>query len=274
MRLTLDTMAAASGRLSGVVARPGKSATSLSAHTTRTQPRSASQSAGRHLTGSIASLWRSLTTPERAAWQAAAVDVTLASGPHTAPALTGYTLFMSCNRRLASLGFGYTLTWPGPATPVPGIATLEVIPTYTQPGAPQYLASLPLWIDPTIPAPFCAIVRASPALSAAKAHTRRSDLRSIGVMVPYPTFTVDTLPLWLAIYGTIPPVGAITYEVQLIDPRSGLVGAPRRTRASFASLSVPDYSAGTVTVAFGGTDQAAIDDTVISFGGVPVAGGQ
>lgn len=274
MRLALPTTTAASGRLSGVVASTDKTGVSLRPNTPRTQPRSQAQSAARHLTGSIASLWRCITHHERAAWDAAAQIQHRRDRLGESHTPTGYSLFFECNRRLATLNFGYQLTSPGLAVPVPGIASLQVIPTYTQPTGPQYLASLPLWIDPTIPSPIVALVRATPALSAAKGHIRRSDLRILGFFVPYPTFTVDTLPLWLGVFGTLPTVGTITYEVQLIDPRSGFAGPPRRTSATFASLPVPDYSEGDVTIAFGGTDVAVVEDTEISFGGIPVAGGQ
>jgi len=274
MRITLSHATAASGRLSGFVARPDKTGTSLCAFRPRTQPRSQAQSAARHLTGSIASLWRRIAHHERAAWEAAAQIQHRRDRLGASRTPTGYSLFFECNRRLATLNFGYQLTSPGLALPVPGIETLQVIPTYTQPTGPQYLASLPLWIDPTIPSPYVALVRATPALSAAKGHIRRSDFRILGFFVPYPTFTVDTLPLWLAVFGTLPTIGTITYEVQLIDPRSGFAGPPRRTSARFASLAVPDYGDGAVTLAFGGTDVAVVDDTQISFGGIPVAGGE
>lgn len=274
MRFVSPTLQAASGRLAGFVASHGRAGGQLRAHTPRTQPHSVSQTNSRHITGSLASLWRSLPTAAHAAWEAAALTQPRHDKLGLSHALSGYALFVSTNRRLATLGFGYQLTEPGPSAAIPPIQLLEVIATYTQLIPPQTVVGMPLWIDPTIPAPYCAVVRASASLSQVKHHLRKSDFRVIGVFVPYPTFSIDTLPGWLAIYGTLPGSGTITFEVNLIDPRTGYIGAPRRCSVAYVSAPVPVYSPGAVTIGFNGVDVAVIDDTEISFGGVPVAGGQ
>jgi hypothetical protein len=49
------------------------------------------------------------------------------------------------------------------------------------------------------------------------------------------------LALWQAVYGTYPPAGTITFELSLVDPISGLVGAAVRAATSYTYTPPPAY---------------------------------
>ena len=261
MKLTLSLLTAASGRLSGVVATSGRTGAQLRAHTPRTQPRSPSQQTARALTGSLPAIWRRLAAADRAAWQA--------SRNH---ARSGYTAFVASARNLATVGFPPVHRPLPPSAPIPPIHTLSAIPGYSQPSPPRYLTSFPVFIDPTIPPLYYAVIRATQGLSATKGNIRPSDLRVVAIMPLTSGYSVDCYTGWVAAWGGPVSSGTVTFQANLIDPATGLAGPPIRCSAYYSTPPVPDVQPGTVTILQNGTVIAVETNTVISFGGVPVAG--
>jgi hypothetical protein len=185
---------------------------------------------------------------------------------------TGYTLFLGNNRRLATLGLPLVLELPSPPPAIPQIASFLALPQYNQLIPPQYLTSLPVFLDPTVPAPFYAVIRATPGLSTTKGHIRPSDLRIVAVFQCGQGNTADTYPGWVAAFGSPLPTGVVTFEANLVDPLTGFAGPRVRCSAAYETLPIPVVQPGTVTISQNGVVIALVPDTVISFGGVPVAG--
>lgn len=274
MRIRLTIATAASGRLSGVVATSGRVGPQLRAQTPRRQPRSPSQQAARALTGSLPAVWRTLCPAARAGWNALAGDSAAHPHPGGRSPLTGYTAFLSSARNLATLGYEPIL-WPfRPPAPIPAIRSLLALPGYNQPSAPQYLTSFPIFIDPTIPPTFWAVIRATQGLSATKGHIRQSDLRIVAVFPLSSGYSIDAYPGWTLAWGAPISSGTVTFQANLVDPASGLAGPPIRCSAFYATLQIPVLQPGTITISQSGVDIAVETDTVISFGGVPVAGAE
>jgi hypothetical protein len=272
MRLTLTHAQAASGPLAGVSASSTRQGARLAARVPRLQPRTPSQQSARHFTGSLPALWRTLTSSQRAAWSNPPAHVhSHAALAHTSQA-SGYPLFVACNRRLLTLGLPPVLSLPSQPPAVPPIRSFTATPAYNQAIPPQYLTSFPVYLDPTIPAPYFAVIRATMGLSPAKHHIRQSDLRIVAAIACGNGNTVDTYPGWVAAFGAPLPFGIVAFVANLLDPRTGFAGPRVRCSAAYATLPIPVIQPGTVTISQNGTIIAIEPDTLISFGGVPVAG--
>jgi hypothetical protein len=115
------------------------------------------------------------------------------------------------------------------------------------------------------------VLRASAALSPTRFNIRSSNLRVIQAGVMWPSEPYGVLALWQAVYGTYPPAGTITFELSLVDPISGLVGAAVRAAASYSYTPTPPPIPGTVTVEVEGVTIAEIPDTYIQVEGITVA---
>jgi hypothetical protein len=96
-------------------------------------------------------------------------------------------------------------------------------------------------------------------------------LRVIQAGVMWPSEPYGVLALWQAVYGTYPPGGTITFELSLVDPISGLVGAGVRAATSYSYTPTPAPTPGTVTVEVEGVTIAEIPDTYIQVEGITVA---
>jgi hypothetical protein len=79
------------------------------------------------------------------------------------------------------------------------------------------------------------------------------------------------LALWQAVYGTYPPAGTITFELSLVDPISGLVGAAIRAATRYSYTPTPAPTPGTVTIQVEGITIAEIPDTYVQVEGATVA---
>jgi hypothetical protein len=96
-------------------------------------------------------------------------------------------------------------------------------------------------------------------------------LRVIQAGVMWPSEPYGVLALWQAVYGTYPPAGNITFDLSLVDPASGLVGAAVRAAANFSYTPTPPPIPGTVTVQVEGQTIAVIPDTWFDVEGQTVA---
>lgn len=214
----------ASGKAGGIVAYGSRTGQHLRARTTKINTRSDTQTARRMTFAAITSSWRSLTCAQRAAWAQAATGKE-----------SGYTLYGSRNLNLFNLGLTPNLTTPEPAPPFPAILSLTATPTYTT-GTPQptlngfLIAATLAGATSTT-----ARLRATPAYSATHAFTRRGDLRTLALFTPSSLPLTQPLPAWQAIFGTFPPAGTITFELDFIDPASGAKSPAVKCAASYTS---------------------------------------
>ena len=172
----------------------------------------------------ITSNWRSLTDAQRAAWAEAATGKK-----------SGYTLYGSRNLNLFNLGLTPNLTTPEPAPPFPAILSLTATPVYT-PGRLPNLSGFLIAATLAGATSTTARLRATPAYSATRAFTRRGDLRTLALFTPSSLPLVQPLPAWQTIFGTFPPAGTITFEMDFIDPASGAKSPAVKCAASYTAI--------------------------------------
>jgi len=267
----LVTIADASGLAGGVVAYHGRTGNHLRAHTPRLQPRSSSQTNSRAILGGLSALWATLPPATQAGWAALAAFLSGSARARTQSPRTGYCLFVSCNRNLVSIGTG-PITEPQAPRPLSPIYSLAAAPNYDTPDPPRNLLSWQLTVSPTIAPDQVLVVRASPALSPARGNIRPSDLRIIGVWSPWPIYSAPFYDGWVAAWGYPPPAGQITFQVNVVDPFTGLAGPPFRASTTYSYTVGPLPAPGSILIEIEAEPVATVAATFIEVEGVPVAG--
>ena len=166
----VSTFGAASGRAGGFVASRCQAGQQLRAGRPARQPRSNSQRQARALTGSLAALWRGLAAAQRQGWAVLAQACPRRDRLGQRHALTGYALFISCNRNRLTIGV-YAPLLTAPALPsIPPLASLAAVPAYTgDPGA-LVLSGFALTYSPPVPLPWAGVLRMSAPLSPGRAR--------------------------------------------------------------------------------------------------------
>ena len=222
MRYTGLLTSSASGKAGGIVAYRGPTGQHLRARTTKINTRSNAQTARRMSFAAITSSWRSLTCAQRAAWAQAATGKE-----------SGYTLYGSRNLNLFNLGLTPNLTTPEPAPPFPAILSLTATPVYTASSPLPTLSGFLIAVTLAGATSTTARLRATPAYSATRAFTRRGDFRTLSLFTPSSLPIIQPLPAWQTIFGTFPPDGTITFEMDFIDPASGAKSPAVKCAASY-----------------------------------------
>lgn len=259
--MLLITTAPGSGKLGGVVSTRTRAGSRFHARTARTQPRTASQTNARALTGALSQVWRSLTPAQRTTWG------NLASG-----ARSGFNVFIACNRQLLSLGSAPILQAPPVRPTFPPLYNFAATPVYNQPAPPRGLWGWQLDTTPEIPFGWGLVARATQALSPAKGNIRPSDLRIIAAASNLSTPALIPASSWLAIWGSGPYAGAVTWELTLIDMRSGFASPAVRATALYSATLPPGPTTWQTTQQQDGTTIAITTDTLYTQEGEPIAG--
>lgn len=260
-----------SGKLGGLVGTRNRSGNQFRARILPRQALTPSASEARAITGGLSALWRILTEAEQSTWTELATTLTCTDRLGQPLTLSGYALYIACSRRLVTIGITQQLR-AAPALPsIPPIYGFQAQPIYNPPGAEPGLSDILLATAQPLPPGFLPVLRASAALSPTRAHVDASRLRVIEAGTSWATQPHSALAPWLATYGTAPPGGTITFELSLVDPASGLVGAAVRAAPSYAYTPTPPPPAGTVTIQVEGITIAEIPDTYIQVEGITVA---
>ena len=265
------TSAATSGKMGGLVGSRGRAGHQLRAHIIPRQALTVSSSEARAITGGLPGLWRKLTPAEQSTWADLAQSIPARDALGQLLTLSGYALYIACNRRLITIGITEPLCAAPAGSSIPPIYGFTATPIYAAPGAAQALTDIVLTTATPLPANFLPVLRASFALSPAQANVRASNLRVIQAGVMWPSQPYSALALWQAVYGANPPAGTITFELSLVDPISGLVGAAVRAAASYSYTPTPPPIPGTVTVKVEGETVAVIPGTWVEVEGGTVA---
>jgi len=248
-----------SGKLGGVVGSRTRQGQRFHARTAHQQPMSPSQRNSGAITLTLARAWRSLTASQREAWQ-------LLAGQSS----YGYNAFIACNRRLATIGLPPTLLAPGARPSFPAIINLEANAIYSSGEPGSFLTN---WRIDTIleqTGLYGIVVRATQALSQAKANIRPSDLRVIfaGINTTTPLF-ID-ISAWLAVWGAGPSVGWVTFQVNLVDPQTGLAGTPASCRIYINAAPGGGPGSNTVIIEQQGVEIAVTTGIIYEQGGFPL----
>jgi hypothetical protein len=266
----ISTFGAASGHAGGLVASHGRAGAQLRVRVFNCQPRSVSQVTARARTGSLPSLWRLLTPAEHETWAALAKTAIVHDALGQSVTLSGYSLYIACARRLITIGILEPLRAAPVVPSIPPIYGFTATPVYNAPGTSGALEDILLTTSNPLPPDFTPILRASAALSPTRFNIRASNLRVIQAGVMWPGGPYGVLTLWQTIYGSYPLSGAITFELSLVDPFSGLVGAAVRAATSYSYTPTPAPTPGTVTVEVEGVTIAEIPDTYFQVEGINV----
>jgi len=223
------------------------------------------------ITGALPGLWRLLTPAEQTTWGELASTLPARDALGQTITLSGYALYIACTRRLITIGITEPLTSAPTAPSVPPIYGFQASPLYNDPTDPTALYDIQLTTAEPLPNGFIPVLRASAAVSQARGNIRASNLRVIQAGAIWPSQPQSALDSWQAIYGTTPPVGTITFELSLVDPASGLVGAAVRTSTSHSFTPVPTPPPGDLTIQIEGTTVAVVSDGSISIEGTVIA---
>lgn len=271
--LVIATNGAASGKAGGFVASHGRAGAQFRAQVINRQPRSASQQQARALTGSLAPAWRALTNAQRQGWSQLASSVLRTDALGQEQPLSGYTLFVSCNRNLLSIGEAAIIAAP-PAPPAfPAIAAFTAAALYTAPPPENFLSAFALAWTPAALSPFAGLVSASAALSPTRGNVRPSDLRIVAALNPLPLSGVNLLATWITAWGAPPPNGTVTFSLTLLDPASGFASPAVRATAPINAALPNPYIPGDILIEINETPVAVLTDQVIEFNENPQAGG-
>jgi hypothetical protein len=250
-----------SGKLGGVVGSRGRAGYQLRARVASCNPRSSRQQQARALTGALAGIWRALTPQQTTAW------ATLAQGSET-----GYSLFLACNRRLATIGRPALDAAPPNRPTLPAISAFAVAPIYDNAVRPVNIVAFTLSYDIGPNATLAAIVRATASLSPAKGNFRPSDLKTIATLNPAPPGLAIVSSAWNAVYGQAPTTGNITFALSLLDPASGFAG-PAVLASTTYQVYLPYPSPPTTVVIYvDDVEVAVVPNTAVQVDGVQVAG--
>ena len=267
----ISAIGAASGKAGGIVASRGRTGAQVCARVQRTQPRSSTQQNARAQTGQIAGLWRNLTHAQRQGWNALASSITRQDRLGQSYTPSGYALFLSNNRTLATFGtIGQLITAPTLST-FPAIDSFSAQPVYDNPTAPQNLIGFALNYAPVPPPQMAAIIRATAPLSAPKANVRCSDLRVIAALDPLPPNSVVLFSSWLELFGTPTPVGTVVFELNLVDPLTGFTAPAVRAACSSNRNGASPYTPNTITVEINSDTVATLENQYIELNGTIVA---
>jgi len=271
MRYISLMSSSSSGKLGGLVASGGRGVNQLRARIIPRQSLTDSASEARAITGGLPALWRLLTPAEHQSWAELAEGVPVRDALGQSVTLSGYALYIACARRLITIGIIEPLRAAPPRPAIPPIYGFEATPIFSSPGASSALEDIQLTTANPLPLDFTPVLRASAALSPTRFNIRASNLRVIQAGVMWPSEPYGVLALWQAVYGTYPPAGTITFELSLVDPISGLVGAAVRAVTSYSYTPTPAPTPGTVTVEVEGVTIAEIPETYIQVEGITVA---
>ena len=173
--------------------------------------------------------------------------------------------------RLLTIGITEPLCAAPAASSIPPIYGFTATPVYAAPGAARNLTDIALSTAAPLPPNFLPVLRASAALSQTRAYIRPSNLRVIQAGVTWASQPYSALALWQQVYGTTPPGGTITFELSLVDPVSGLVGAAVRAATTYNYTPTPPPIPGTLTVEVEGQTIAVIPDSYVEIEGDVVA---
>jgi hypothetical protein len=265
------TSSSVSGKMGGLVGSRNRSGSQLRARIIPRQSLTVSSSEARHITGGLPALWRMLTPAEQQSWAQLADSVPVRGDLGQSVTLSGYALYIACARRLITIGITEPLH-AAPATPsIPPIYGFVATHLYSLPGASGGLEDIQLTTESPLPANFTPVLRASAAVSAAKGNIRASDMRIIQTGVMWPCTPHGVLAAWKTVYGTLPPAGTITFELSLVDPISGLVGAAVRTATSYSFAPTTPPTPGIVTIQIEGVNVAVIPNTYVELDAVEIA---
>ena len=244
----ISTIGSLSGKLGGAVGSHGRIGQQLVARRPRTQPRTTSQQVNRSKLPALASAWRQLTRAQQAGWAALASQTDSHDRLGQAHHPSAYTLFLSCNRNLQSIGASDILT-DAPIKPsLPAIQNFTASALYDPLSNTPLLSGFTLSYQLAAASPAWGLLKATPTVSLGRGNIRPTEYRRLE---SFPAATPNTLTvntLWTKLFGTFATSGQIAFMLKLVDPNSGFAGPAVTARADYAQAAQPTQPAGTIGI--------------------------
>lgn len=243
-----STFSALSGQLGGTVASHGRIGGQLRAGTMRTQPRSVSQQANRRLLPALASAWRQLTPSQMARWTGLATQTVTHDRLGQVHHPSAYTLFLSCNRNLQSIGVTAILADAPNKPSLPAITHFTASAVYAPLASTPTLTGFALDYQLTATTLAQALLKVTPAVSIGRGNIRPSEYRLLQTFPALIAQDFNVYTLWQNLFGNFPASGQIGFMLKLIDPASGFDGLPVTAFATFSQATPPIQPHGTIGI--------------------------
>jgi hypothetical protein len=237
----IPSIPSSSGKLGGIVASKGRAGFQLRSNNRSQQTRSARQQNARATTGNLAAVWRGLTKDRQQGWAALAALSLRSDSLGQLFNLSGYSLFISCNRNLATVRPGANVIDPPKLPSFPAIQGFTATPTYNVHTRPMRFLGWTLNLSENLPYGPIAVLRATAFHSPAKSHIRASDLRVIDSFPAYQTNTLLRYAEWLSVFGYAFQSTNVTFALNLVDPASGFAGPLVFAATELSYVPPPSY---------------------------------
>ena len=234
-----STFSALSGKLGGTVATHGRIGGQLRAGTMRTQPRSVNQQANRRLLPALASAWRQLTPAQKAGWAGLALQTDSHDRLGQRHHPSAYTLFLSCNRNLQSIGVTAIVADAPNKPSLPAITHFTASAVYDPLASTPTLAGFALNYQLTATTLAQALLKVTPAVSIGRGNIRPSEYRPLQTFPALIAQDFNVYTLWQNLFGNFPASGQIGFMLKLIDPASGFAAPAVTAYTTFAQAAQP-----------------------------------
>jgi hypothetical protein len=210
-------VAEARGKLNGGVFSKSAAGNVLRTKVTPVNPASTAQQGVRSGLTAIAQAWRGLTTTQRAAWRALALQVTTSNIFGDNVTLSGMAMYCRVNRQRQAIN--QVILSDAPALPT--LSAVTSVSVTATAGTP----TLSVVYAPTVPTGHSMIVRFTPQMSAGRSFVKGKYVQ-IAVVAAAAASPYNALAAYNTRFGTLVVGNKITVSVHLVHIASGFATLP------------------------------------------------
>lgn len=188
------------GKVGGAVYSKNKGGAYRKRRTVPSNPQTAAQIAVRSKISTLSQAWKTLTSEQQAAWQAATAQFQYVNNLGQLQSYTAQALFMALNSsiRAANPSASLLTSPPAPASITNAIPTALV----ADEDAGEF-ATFEVTFSPTVPAGHTVIVQATRGMSPGVTRPSQSDFRQIRTIAAGGTSPADLGPTWNSVFGGV-----------------------------------------------------------------------
>lgn len=191
------------GKVGGAVYSKNKGGAYRKRRTVPSNPQTAAQIAVRGKVSTLSQAWKTLTSEQQAAWQAATPQFQYVNNLGQLQSYTAQALFMALNSSIRAANPSASLLTSPPA---PASITNVVPSAVTALVDSGLLDEFAITFAPTVPAGHAVIVQATRGMSSGVTRPSKSDFRQIGVIAAAATSPYNGQAAYLATFGS-PSIG-------------------------------------------------------------------
>lgn len=186
------------GKVGGAVYSKNKGGAYRKRRTVPSNPQTAAQIAVRGKISTLSQAWKTLTSEQQAAWQAATPQFQYVNNLGQLQSYTAQALFMALNSSIRAANPSASLLSSPPA---PASITNVVPSTLEANVTAGVMEVFSIAFAPTVPAGHAVIVQATRAMSPGVTRPSKSDFRQIGVIAAASTTPQDLNADWMTTFG-------------------------------------------------------------------------